>query len=49
MTTGTTSSTTFKVRAGGSNAATTTFNGRTAGAKMNGTFASSITISEIRV
>ena len=49
MTTGTTSSTTFKVRAGGNNAATTTFNGRTAGAKMNGTFASSITISEIRV
>jgi len=48
MTTGGTSSTTFKVRAGGSNSNTTTFNGRTAGAKMGGTLASSITISEMR-
>ena len=48
MTAGTTSSTTFKVRAGANNSNTTTFNGRTAGAKFGGTLASSITISEIR-
>ena len=49
MTTGGTSEIVFTVRAGGSNAGTTTFNGRTAGNKMGGTLASSITISEIRV
>ena len=48
MTTGTTSSTTFKVRAGCNGSGTTTFNGRTGATRMGGTLASSITISEIR-
>jgi hypothetical protein len=43
MTAGTTSSTTFKIRAGGGTAGTTVFNTSVAG----GTLASSITISEI--
>jgi len=47
MTAGTTSSTTFKVRAGGHTAGTTTFNGIAATAYYGGTFASSITIWEI--
>ena len=49
MTAGTTSSTTFKVRAGIEQAGTTTFNG-TSGARLyGGTLASSITITEIKV
>ena len=46
MAAGTTSSTTFKVRAGGVGD-TLTFNGRAAGRKMGGVMASSITITEI--
>ena len=49
MTTGTTSSTTFKVRAGGGGAGTTTFNGQGGARKLGGVFASSITITEIAV
>lgn len=48
MTAGTTSSTTFKVRAGGTSG-TTTFNGTAAGRKLGGVLASSITIEEIKV
>lgn len=48
MDAGTTSSTTFKVRAGGT-AGTTTFNGAAGGRKYGGVIASSITITEIRV
>lgn len=48
MTAGTTSATTFKVRAGGHAAGTTTFNGHTAARKFGGVSASSITITEIR-
>jgi hypothetical protein len=47
MAAGTTSSTTFKVRAGGSNAGTTTLNGWGGDRKYGGTMASSITITEI--
>jgi hypothetical protein len=47
MTAGTTSATTFKVRAGGSSAGTTTFNGRSGGRLYGGVIASSITITEI--
>lgn len=47
MTAGTTSSTTFKVRAGGESSGTTTFNGSSGGRKLGGVFASSITITEI--
>jgi hypothetical protein len=47
MTAGTTSSTTFKVRIGGSNSSTTTFNGTSGGRIMGGVFASSLTITEI--
>ena len=46
MTAGTTSSTTFKVRIGGETAGTLTFNGISAGRKMGGVYASSITITE---
>lgn len=49
MTAGTTSSTTFKVRAGMESAATLTFNGVTAARKLGGVNASSITITEIKV
>ena len=49
MTAGTTSSTTFKVRAGDSTAGTTTFNGDSGGRKFGGVIASSITITEIKV
>lgn len=49
MTSGTTSSTTFKVRAGPASAITTTFNGLSATRKFGGVMASSITITEIRV
>jgi len=47
MTAGTTSSTTFKVRAGGSSAGTVTFNGRAGARLFGGVGASSITITEI--
>jgi hypothetical protein len=47
MTAGTTSATTFKVRAGGSLAGTTSFNGSAAGGVQGGVMASSITITEI--
>lgn len=47
MTSGTTSSTTFKVRGGANSAATTTFNGAAGGRKFGGVSASSITIREI--
>jgi hypothetical protein len=49
MTAGTTSATTFKVRAGPDQAATVTFNGVAAGRKFGGVMASSITITEILV
>ena len=48
MTSGTTSSTTFKVRVGVS-AGTFSFNGQSSARKYGGTFASSITITEIEV
>jgi hypothetical protein len=47
MTAGTTSATTFKVRAGGHSAGTTTFNGQGGARKYGGVSASSITITEI--
>jgi hypothetical protein len=47
MTAGTTSSTTFKFRAGGQQAGTTTFNGQAAGRLFGGSATSSITITEI--
>lgn len=47
MTSGTTSSTTFKIRAGGEAAGTTTFNGESGARRYGGTAASSITIWEI--
>ena len=47
MTAGTTSATTFKVRAGCAGAGTTTFNGSGGSGYMNGTIASNITIMEI--
>lgn len=46
MTSGTTSATTFKVRAGGSAAGTVTFNGQSAARKLGGVMSSSITITE---
>jgi len=50
MTAGTTSSTTFKVRAGPDTSATVTFNGRDGtNRRGGGTYASSITITEIAV
>ncbi|MCK5236079.1 MAG: hypothetical protein KAR06_03755 [Deltaproteobacteria bacterium] len=49
MTAGTTSETTFKVRAGPSSAATLTFNGRGSARRLGGSIASSITITEIKV
>lgn len=47
MTAGTTSSTTFRVRAGGNGAGTTTFNGTGGGRRMGGVMASTITITEL--
>lgn len=47
MTAGTTSATTFKVRAGGNNAGTNTFNGTSGGRIYGGIAASSITVTEI--
>ena len=49
MTAGTTSATTFKVRIGSNSAATTTFNGYSAGRIFGGVIPSSITITEIQV
>lgn len=49
MTSGTTSSTTFRVRAGPNAAATVTFNGGSGSRNFGGVLASSITITEIRV
>lgn len=48
MTAGTTSSTTFKIRAGPSAAATLTFNGDSSARRYGGVIASSLTITEIR-
>ena len=48
MTAGTTSATTFKVRAGNSNANTTTINGVSGGRLYGGVMASSITITEYK-
>jgi hypothetical protein len=48
MTAGTTSSTTFKFRAGPMTADTITFNGDSGGRKLGGVMASSITITEIK-
>ena len=47
MTSGTTSSTTFKVRAGVNGAGTMTFNGQAGARRFGGTLASSITIWEV--
>lgn len=47
MTAGTVSSTTFRVRCGGSSASTVTFNGVAAARLLGGVMASSITITEI--
>jgi hypothetical protein len=49
MTSGTTSATTFKVRAGGDAPGTLTFNGTGGARKFGGVLASSITITEIKV
>ena len=49
MTSGTTSSTTFRVRGGGSNSSTITFNGASGARRNGGVLASSITITEIEV
>lgn len=49
MVTGTTSPITFRIRGGGNNAATTTFNGLLGGRYFGGVMASSITITEIAV
>lgn len=49
MTAGTTSSTTFKLRAGCGSAQTMTLNGHTTGRIFGGVFATSITITEIQV
>lgn len=48
MTAGTTSATTFKVRAGCNVAGTTTFNGSGGARKFGGVFSSSITITEVK-
>ncbi len=49
MTSGTTSATTFKVRAGPNSGGTLTFNGNTAARKLGGVMASSIIITEIGI
>lgn len=49
MAAGTTSATTFKVRVGSATAGTVTFNGWSGARKYGGVYASSITISEIKV
>lgn len=48
MVAGTTSATTFKLRAGGNSAGTLTFNGRSGARLFGGVMASSITITEIK-
>jgi hypothetical protein len=48
MTSGTTSATTFRVRAGAEAAGTTTFNGHSAGRIFGGVMSSSIIITEIK-
>lgn len=48
MTAGTTSSTTFRFRAGTGGAATLTFNGEVGARRLGGVFASSITITEVK-
>jgi hypothetical protein len=48
MTAGTTSATTFKVRAGPNSAGTLTFNGSSGSRALGGVYASSITVTEIR-
>lgn len=48
MAAGTASSTTFRLRAGGNSASTTTFNGHNAGQDFNGLMSSSITITEVK-
>jgi len=48
MTAGTTSATTFRVRAGGSNASTVTFNGGSSIRQLGGVMASSISVEEIQ-
>lgn len=48
MTSGTTSSTTFKIRAGVASAGTTTFNGESGSRRYGGVMASSITITEVQ-
>lgn len=48
MTAGTVSATTFKLRAGGVSASTSTFNGTSGGRKFGGVSASNITITEIK-
>lgn len=48
MTTGTTSATTFKVRAGSSNAGTTTINGAGGARRLGGVLLSGITITELK-
>lgn len=47
MTAGTTSATTFKVRAGANSAATTTFNGNAGSQQFGGVFSSSIFVTEV--
>ena len=49
MLAGTVSATTFKVRAGGDNSGTTTFNGKNAGRLLGGVCNSNMTITEIKV
>lgn len=49
MTSGTTSATTFKIRIGGNNAGTTTFNGASGSRHYGGALASSITIEEMGI
>ena len=49
MTAGTTSATTFKVRAGGNNAGTMTINGVSGSRNYGGVYSSTITIMEIKV
>jgi len=48
MTAGTTSSTTFKIRAGSNIAGTTAFNGQASARRYGGVYASSITITEVQ-
>lgn len=49
MVAGTTSATTFKIRAGGDTAGTTTFNGASAARKLGGVYYSRLTVTETKV